>query len=133
MLVTRSKSRRWGLPRGWTSKVCLVAQSSLTVYEAMDCNPPGSSVHGIFQARILEWAAMPSSRGSFHTGIEPRSPALQVDSLPSEPPGKLTLGTKKNQIFQSLNSSMPGLTFFPFLLHLPCKGTCGKMFFSSSN
>ena len=86
MLVTRSKSRRWGLPRGWTSKVRLVAQSRLTVYDAMDCNPPGSSVHGIFQARILDWAAMPSSRGSSHTGIEPRSPALQVDSLPSEPP-----------------------------------------------
>ena len=30
----------------------------------MDCNPPGSSVHGILQARILEWVAMPSSRGS---------------------------------------------------------------------
>ena len=30
----------------------------------MDCRPPGSSVHGIFQARILEWVAMPSSRGS---------------------------------------------------------------------
>ena len=30
----------------------------------MDCSPPGSSVHGIFQARILEWVAMPSSRGS---------------------------------------------------------------------
>ena len=32
--------------------------------ESMDCNPPGSSVHGILQARILEWIAMPSSRGS---------------------------------------------------------------------
>ena len=30
----------------------------------MDCNPPGSSVHGIFQARILEWTAISSSRGS---------------------------------------------------------------------
>ena len=30
----------------------------------MDCSPPGSSVHGIFQARVLEWVAMPSSRGS---------------------------------------------------------------------
>ena len=30
----------------------------------MDCSPPGSSVHGILQARILEWIAMPSSRGS---------------------------------------------------------------------
>ena len=43
---------------------------------------------GILQARILEWIAMPSSRGSSHPGIEPRSPALQVDSLPAETPGK---------------------------------------------
>ena len=43
---------------------------------------------GILQARILEWVVMPFSRGSSHPGIEPRSPALQEDSLPSEPPGK---------------------------------------------
>ena len=35
-----------------------------TVCNPMDCNPQGSSVHGILQARILEWVAMPSSRGS---------------------------------------------------------------------
>ena len=46
----------------------------------MDCSPPGSSVHGILQARILEWVAISSSRG-----IKPRSPALQADSLPAEP------------------------------------------------
>ena len=39
---------------------------------------------GILQAKILEWVAMPSSRGS----SQPRDPALQADSLPSEPPGK---------------------------------------------
>ena len=43
---------------------------------------------GILQARILDWVAMPSSRGSFQPGIEPRAPALQADSLQSEPPGK---------------------------------------------
>ena len=43
---------------------------------------------GILQARILEWVAMTSSRGSCQPGIKPRSPALQLDSLPSEPPGK---------------------------------------------
>ena len=42
----------------------LVAQSCLTLSDPTDCSPPGSSVHGILQARILEWAAMPSSRGS---------------------------------------------------------------------
>ena len=35
-----------------------------TLYKPMNCSPPGSSVHGILQVRILEWVAMPSSRGS---------------------------------------------------------------------
>ena len=39
-------------------------QSCPTLWDPMDCSPPGSSVHGILQARILEWVAMPSSRGS---------------------------------------------------------------------
>ena len=39
-------------------------QSCLTLCDAMDCSLPGSSVHGILQARILEWVSMPSSRGS---------------------------------------------------------------------
>ena len=38
---------------------------------------------GSLQSRILEWIAMPSSRGSSQSGIELRSPALQVDSLPA--------------------------------------------------
>ena len=45
-------------------RVCEFIQSCLTVCAPMDCNPPGSSVHGILQARILEWVVMPSSRGS---------------------------------------------------------------------
>ena len=35
-----------------------VAQSNMTLSDAMDCSPPGSSAHGIFQARILEWGAI---------------------------------------------------------------------------
>ena len=55
--------------------VCvLLAQSCLTLCNPIDCSLPASSVHGIFQARILEWVAMPSSRGSSHPGIEPTSP-----------------------------------------------------------
>ena len=38
--------------------VCSVAQSCLTLCDSMDCSPPGSSVHGIFQARVLEWGAI---------------------------------------------------------------------------
>ena len=41
-----------------------VTQSCLTLRDPMNCSPPGSSVHGIFQARILEWVAISSSRGS---------------------------------------------------------------------
>ena len=64
----------------------LVTQSCLTLCNPMDCGPPGSFVHGILQVRILEWVARPSSRGSSWHGIEPWSPALQADSLPSETP-----------------------------------------------
>ena len=42
-----------------------VSQSCPILRDSMDCSLSGSSVHGIFQARILEWVAMPSSRGSF--------------------------------------------------------------------
>ena len=42
----------------------LVTQSCLTLCNPMDCSPPSSSVHGILQARILEWVTMPFSRGS---------------------------------------------------------------------
>ena len=42
----------------------LVTQSCLTLCDPMDCSPPGSFVHGIPQARILEWVAIPFSRGS---------------------------------------------------------------------
>ena len=45
--------------------LCMCAQLYLTLCEPMDCGPPGSFVHGIPQARILEWVAMSSSRGSF--------------------------------------------------------------------
>ena len=55
----------------------------------MECSMPGSSVHGILQARILEEVAIP-----FIPGIEPGSPALHADSLKSEPPGKPLLEAK---------------------------------------
>ena len=62
---------------------CSVMSDSLQSHEL-----PGSSVHGILQARVLELAAIPFSRGSSHPETEPGSPALQADSLPSESPGK---------------------------------------------
>ena len=70
----------------------MVDLKEMVEFEAFDAPwtvaPPGSSVHGILQARILEWIAIPFSRDLPNPGIEPGSPALQADSLPSEPPGK---------------------------------------------
>ena len=66
----------------------LVTQLCLTLGDLMDCSPPGFSVHGILQARILEWVDVPFFKGFLNPGIEPGSPTLQVDSLPSEPPDK---------------------------------------------
>ena len=58
-------------------------------------------VHGILQARILEWVAVPSSGDLPNLGIEPRSPALQVNSLPAELPGN-PKKTKTNSQILSL-------------------------------
>ena len=55
----------------------LVAKS----YDSMDCHLPGSSFHGISQARILEWVAMSFFMDLPHLEIEPRSPALAGDLL----------------------------------------------------
>ena len=69
--------------------VCVkVTQSFLTLCDPINCSPPGFSVHGILQARILEWVAMSSSKGSSQPRDRTQSPTLQVDSLQSEPPGK---------------------------------------------
>ena len=54
-----------------------VAQLCPTLCNLMDCSPPGSSVYGVLQARILEWVAIPFSSDLPNLGIEPRSPALQ--------------------------------------------------------
>ena len=59
-----------------------------TLYNPIDCSMPGSSVHRILQARILEWVAIPFSRDLSDSGIELGSFVLQADSLPSEPPEK---------------------------------------------
>ena len=67
----------------------LVAQSRPTLCGPMDSSPPGSSVHGILQARILEWVAIPFSRGSSQPRDQTQvSPTFQANSLPSEPPGR---------------------------------------------
>ena len=63
------------------------AQSRVRLCDPMDCGPPGSSVHGMLQARILEWVALSSFRGSI-SGIEPVFPALTGGIFTTEPRGK---------------------------------------------
>ena len=65
-----------------------VAQSCPTFGDPMDCSLPGFSLHGIFQARVLEWGAISFSGDLPDPGVKPRSPILQADALLSEPPGK---------------------------------------------
>ena len=60
-------------------------------FDPMDCSPPGSSAHGIFQARILEWVAISCSQGSsriFDPGIKLASPALAGRFFTTEPSRK---------------------------------------------
>ena len=81
------------IPR--VGRMCMCAkplQLCLTFCDPMDCSPPGSSLHGILQARILEWVAISSSRGSSRLRDRTRVASCllpwQVDSLPLAPPGK---------------------------------------------
>ena len=66
----------------------LVTQSCLTLSNAMDCSPPGFSVHGFSRQEYWSGFPFPSPRKLPNPGIEPGSPALQADSLSSELPGK---------------------------------------------
>ena len=68
----------------------LAAQLCPTLCDPTDCSLPGSSVHGISQARMLEWVAISSSRGTSHPGIgplSPASPALAGGSFTTVSPG----------------------------------------------
>ena len=62
------------------------------LHNSMDCSPPGSSVHGILQAKTLEWVAISFSGDCPNPGVRPGSPAFQEDSLLSEPPGDIPVG-----------------------------------------
>ena len=69
--------------------LCSVAQLCLTLCDPMDCSPPGSSVHGDSPGKNTGVGCPCPPPGDLpNSGIEPSSPALQVDSLPFEPPGK---------------------------------------------
>ena len=86
----------------------------------MDCSPPGSSVHGILQAGILEWVAISFSRDLPNLGIKPGSAALETDALPTEPPRKPQSITLCN-IFMAVTELLcrkSVLVTLPFAVHM---------------
>ena len=80
-----------------------IAQSCLTL-----CDPRAYTVHGILQARILEWVAFPSLGDFPNPGIEPRFPTLQVDSLPAEPQKKPNTGVGSLSLLQGIFPTQEG-------------------------
>ena len=68
--------------------VCVCAQPCPTLWNPIDCSPPGSPVHGILQARVLEWVAISSFRDLPPPGIKPASPASSGGFSTAEPTGK---------------------------------------------
>ena len=72
------------------SYCCLIAKSCLSCH-SMDYSPPGFSVHGISQARILEWVVISYSSNLPNPGIKPACPALADGFYSTEPAGKLHL------------------------------------------
>ena len=86
---------KWGVLVDWiiASKESCLLVSEVKVAQLCPtlCDPMDYTVHGILQPRIPELVAFPFSRGFPNPGIEPRSPALQVDSLPAESQGSLRI------------------------------------------
>ena len=73
----------------WKHYDVKVTQSCPTLCNPMDCSPPGASVHGILQARYWSGLSFTSPGDLLNQGVEPGSPAWQMDSLPPELPGNL--------------------------------------------
>ena len=95
----------------------------MTLCDSMVCSPPGSSVPGILQARILEWVVFSSPGNHQDPGIKPGSLALQVDSLPSEPPKKPWCVWIK--VWVKWSRSVVSYSLHPMDCSLPCSSVHG--------
>ena len=104
--------------------MCVHVQLVPTLCNPMDCGLPGSSVHGIFQARILEWVAIFYSRGIFLSqGSKPESPALADRFITTVPPEKNIARKIKYISVQFSSVTQSCLTLRPHELQharLPC-------------
>ena len=117
----------------------LVIQSCPTLCDPMDDSLPGFSVDETSQARILEWIAIPFSRDPSNQGIQSGSPALHVDSLQTELPGKWRCELQPARLlcswgFPKKNTGMgipkmyfPQFQFFPHFLILQMKSQTSSL------
>ena len=93
----------------YTFRICVCAQSPMILCDTMDCSLPGSSVHGIFQATIQEWVAIPTPGDLSNPGIEPMylvSPALSGRLFTIAPSGKPTFRTRSIHFHNDLANSI---------------------------
>ena len=97
ILLSHKKNEIMPFPTTWMDLETIIlsevnqseaTQSCPTLGDPVDCSPPGSSIHGILQARYWSGLPFPSPGDLPDPGIEPRSPSLQADALTSEPPRK---------------------------------------------
>ena len=106
----------------WVCRSEVKSLSTVRLFET-PWRPTGSSIHGIFQARILGWVAISPLGDLPNPGIEPGSPTLQVDSLLSEPPGKPVLTTANcGKFFKEMRTS-DHLTCLPRKLYMGQEAT----------
>ena len=84
-LTNKSLCKSWGLSASRIPWVCVSHSVMSNSCDPLDCSPPGFSVHGILQARTLEWVAIPFSRGSSQPMDRTGSPEFQTYSLLSKP------------------------------------------------
>ena len=112
------------------TELCLVTQLCLTLGDPMDYSPPGSSVHGDSPGKNMP---CPPPRDLPNPGIKPRSPTLQGEPLPSEPPGKpRNIGVDSLSLLQgifpnwsrvscivgdSLPAELPGKLYYQLIIH----------------
>ena len=113
--------------------LCLVTQSCLTFCNPMDCSPPGSSIHGYSPGKNTGGGCHVLLHGDLpDPEIKPRSPTLQVDSLPSEPTGKPTNTevsslSLRQRIFPTQESNQGPLHCRQILYKLSYPGSPGRL------
>ena len=104
-----------GKPQDGCMKMKMKLLNHVQLCDPMDCSLPGSSVHGIFQARVLEWGAIVFSRGSSQPRDQTWVSHITADALPSEPPGKprwvyMFVKTHRNVLLRSVHFTFAKFT-----------------------